>query len=56
MGKQLHKVIFKPDPNASLVFLVIVNGPEVVVLHICRMRKWLLTGPSSTVSQVERGR
>ena len=29
MGKSLAKVIFKPDPNASDVFLVIVNPVEV---------------------------
>jgi hypothetical protein len=29
MGKSVTKVIFKPDPNASDVFLVIVNTTEV---------------------------
>jgi hypothetical protein len=29
MGKSVTKVIFKPDPNASDVFLVIVNTAEV---------------------------
>jgi hypothetical protein len=29
MGKSVTKVIYKPDPNASDVFLVIVNPAEV---------------------------
>lgn len=29
MGKSITKVIYKPDPNASDVFLVIVNPVEV---------------------------
>ena len=29
MGKSITKVVYKPDPNASDVFLVIVNPLEV---------------------------
>lgn len=29
MGKSVTKVVYKPDPNASDVFLVIVNPVEV---------------------------
>jgi hypothetical protein len=29
MGKSIAKVVYKPDPNASDVFLVIVNSVEV---------------------------
>lgn len=29
MGKSVTKVVFKPDPNASDVFLVIVDPVEV---------------------------
>jgi hypothetical protein len=29
MGKSATKIIYKPDPNASDVFLVIVNPVEV---------------------------
>jgi hypothetical protein len=29
MGKSVTKVVFKPDPNASDVFLVYVNNEEV---------------------------
>jgi hypothetical protein len=29
MGKSIAKVVYKPDPNASDVFIVIVNHPEV---------------------------
>jgi len=29
MGKHITKVVYKPDPNASDVFLVIVNPQEV---------------------------
>jgi hypothetical protein len=29
MGKAVTKVVYKPDPNASDVFLVIVNPVEV---------------------------
>jgi hypothetical protein len=29
MGKSIAKVVYKPDPNASDVFLVIVNPVEV---------------------------
>ena len=29
MGKSITKVVYKPDPNASDVFLVIVNPVEV---------------------------
>lgn len=29
MGKSIAKVVYKPDPNASDVFIVIVNHAEV---------------------------
>jgi hypothetical protein len=29
MGKSINKVVYKPDPNASDVYLVIVNAVEV---------------------------
>jgi hypothetical protein len=29
MGKSIAKVVYKPDPNASDIFLVIVNPLEV---------------------------
>jgi hypothetical protein len=29
MGKQLTKVIYKPDSQSTEEFIVIVNGPEV---------------------------
>ena len=31
MGKSLAKVVYKPDPNASDVFLVVVNPVEVCI-------------------------
>ena len=31
MGKSLAKVVYKPDPNASDVFLVLVNHAEVCI-------------------------
>ena len=33
MGKSIAKVVYKPDPNASDVFLVIVNSVEVRFRH-----------------------
>jgi hypothetical protein len=29
MGKSITKVVYKPDPNTSDVFLVVVNPEEV---------------------------
>ncbi|KAI9447863.1 ribosome maturation protein, partial [Lactarius indigo] len=31
MGKSITKVVYKPDPNASDVFIVVVNPVEVTI-------------------------
>ena len=33
MGKSIAKVVYKPDPNASDVFIVVVNHVEVRIKY-----------------------